>query len=218
MQPMSESSSPPGLILVVSSPSGAGKTTLCQRLQRDFPQIVFSVSCTTRPRRRGEEDGVDYHFVDQTTFDGMIERREFAEWAEVHGQRYGTTTRAIRHALDEGRDVLFDIDYQGGRQIKARFARMAVMVFVLPPSFEELERRLRSRATDSPETIARRLAKAREELEHYALYDYLLVNDDLEEAYAGLRSIYFAAAHRRERRSERAEELIRSARRGRRGD
>ena len=203
----------PGLLLVVSSPSGAGKTTLCHRLLSEFSDsVLFSVSYTTRLIRKGEEDGIDYHFVDDKVFDDMIARGEFAEWAEVHGRRYGTTVAAVQRALDEGRDVLFDIDYQGGRQIKARFAHLAVLVFVLPPSFDELERRLRMRATDSPEMIERRLDKAREELEHYAFYDYLLVNDNLAEAYDGLRSIYFAAAHRIQRRYERAESLIRAAR------
>jgi guanylate kinase len=209
---MSETIRQPGLLLVVSSPSGAGKTTLCRRLQGEFPQIVFSVSYTTRPMRAGERDGVDYQFVDDVAFADMVARGEFAEWAAVHDRRYGTTVRAVQRALDEGRDVLFDVDYQGGRQLKARFGPLAVMVFVLPPSWSELERRLRGRATDAPEMIDRRLAKAREELEHYALYDYLLVNDDLEQAYQGLRAIYFAAAHRIERRYERAEALIRASR------
>ncbi len=212
---MSEMIHQPGLLLVVSSPSGAGKTTLCHRLLSEFRDtVIFSVSYTTRTMRKGEEDGVDYHFVDDETFDKMVARGEFAEWAEVHGRRYGTTGAAVQRALDEGRDVLFDIDYQGGRQIKARFGPLAVLVFVLPPSFEELERRLRLRATDAPEMIEQRLAKAREELEHYAFYDFLLVNDNLSEAYDGLRSIYFAAAHRIQRRYERAEALIRAARAG----
>lgn len=201
----------PGLLLVVSSPSGAGKTTLCHRLRRDYPQIVFSVSYTTRAMRKSEEQGVDYHFVDGETFDRMVEANEFAEWAQVHGNRYGTTTSAVKQAIEEGRDVLFDIDYQGGRQIKARFGREAILVFVLPPSLEELERRLRARATDDPAVIERRLAKAREELEHYALYDYLVINDKLDDAYEALRSIYIAAANRTERSAGRAEALIRAA-------
>src|SRR5262245_15230205 len=153
-------SHPRGLLIVVSSPSGAGKTTLCHRLIDEFPDIVFSVSYTTRPKRRGEEEGVDYRFVDRPTFDAMVERSEFAEWAEVHGHRYGTTVEAVMQALEGGKHVLFDIDYQGGRQIKAKFEKEAILVFVLPPSLEELETRLRKRATDEPEVIAQRLRKA----------------------------------------------------------
>ena len=201
----------PGLLLVVSSPSGAGKTTLCHRMLHEFPQIVFSVSYTTRERRKSEEDGVDYHFVDDAAFNEMVRTGAFAEWAEVHGKRYGTTVAMVKEAIEGGRDVLFDIDYQGGRQLKARFGREAILVFVLPPSLEELERRLRARATDDPEVIERRLAKAKEELEHYALYDYLIVNDKLVDAYEALRSIYFAAANRVERNAARAESLIRAA-------
>jgi guanylate kinase len=211
---MSESLRRPGLLLVVSSPSGAGKTTLCHRMVSEFPQLVFSVSYTTRPRRKSEEDGVDYHFVDEDQFEDMVKRGEFAEWAEVHGHRYGTTTSTVREVLEGGKDVLFDIDYQGGRQIKARFGREAILVFILPPSLEELERRLRSRATDENDVIERRLAKAKEELEHYALYDYLIVNDKLGEAYEVLRSIYFAAANRVDRNAARAEALIRAAQSG----
>ncbi|HEX6839848.1 MAG TPA: guanylate kinase, partial [Polyangia bacterium] len=142
-----------GLLIVVSSPSGAGKTTLCHRLIEEFPEVMFSVSYTTRPKRRGEEEGVDYHFVDEAAFDKMIVAGDFAEWAEVHGHRYGTTVNAVREALEGGRHVLFDIDYQGGRQLKAKFEKEAVLVFVLPPSLDELERRLRKRATDAPDVI-----------------------------------------------------------------
>jgi guanylate kinase len=201
----------PGLLLVVSSPSGAGKTTLCYKLRHDYPQVVFSVSYTTRPMRKSEEPGIDYHFVDDGVFNDMVARGEFAEWAEVHGHRYGTTVTAVKEALEGGKDVLFDIDYQGGRQIKARFGREAILVFVLPPSLEELERRLRTRATDAAEVIERRLKKAKEELEHYALYDYLIINDDIGKAYECLRSIYFAAANRVDRNAGRAESLIRAA-------
>ncbi len=200
-----------GLLLVVSSPSGAGKTTLCRRLIDEFPGIVFSVSYTTRPMRRGEEEGTDYCFVDRATFDQMIERGEFAEWAEVHGNRYGTTTEAVRQALEEGKHVLFDVDYQGGRQIKAKFEKEAVLVFVLPPSLHELESRLRKRATDDPEVIERRLVKARDELKHYGLYHYLIVNDDLPRAYDRLRAIYLAAQCGIDRTGHIAEELVREA-------
>jgi guanylate kinase len=202
---------PRGLLIVVSSPSGAGKTTLCRRLIDEFPDIVFSVSYTTRAMRRGEEESVDYHFVDRPTFDAMVEREEFAEWAEVHGNRYGTTVEAVRQALEGGRHVLFDVDYQGGRQIKAKFEKEAVLVFVLPPSLAELERRLRQRATDEPEVIERRLAKALDELKQYSLYQYLIVNDDLPRAYDRLRAIYLAAQCTLDRLGDVAEGLVREA-------
>jgi guanylate kinase len=200
-----------GLLIVVSSPSGAGKTTLCHRLIDEFPDIVFSVSYTTRPRRRGEEEGVDYHFVDDAAFEQMIERNEFAEWAEVHQHRYGTTVEAVRQALEGGRHVLFDIDYQGGRQIKAKFEKEAVLVFVLPPSLTELEARLRKRATDAPDVIERRLHKAHDELKQYGLYQYLIVNDDLPRAYDKLRAIYLAAQSTIDRMGPIAESLVKEA-------
>ena len=205
---------PRGLLIVVSSPSGAGKTTLCHRLKTEFDNVVFSVSYTTRPKRRGEEEGIDYHFVDRAIFDAMVERGEFAEWADVHGNRYGTTVEAVRQALEGGRHVLFDIDYQGARQIKAKFEREAVFIFVLPPSLEELERRLRQRATDAPEAIERRLINAQEEfniLKQYGLYQYLIVNDDLPRAYEKLRAIYIASLCGIDRMGLIAERLIREA-------
>jgi guanylate kinase len=200
-----------GLLIVVSSPSGAGKTTLCRRLIEEFPEVMFSVSYTTRPMRRGEEEGVDYHFVDDPSFDAMIKRGDFAEWAEVHGHRYGTTVVAVRQALEGGRHVLFDIDYQGGRQLKAKFENEAVLVFVLPPSLAELERRLRKRATDAPEVIERRLRMARDELKQYGLYQFLIVNDDLPRAYDRLRAIYLAAQCGADRMGHIAEGLVRDA-------
>ena len=202
---------PRGLLIVVSSPSGAGKTTLCRRLIDEFPDIVFSVSYTTRAMRRGEEEGTDYHFVDREVFDEMVEQEEFAEWAEVHGNRYGTTVEAVRQALEGGRHVLFDVDYQGGRQIKAKFEKEAVLVFVLPPSLSELERRLRQRATDEPDVIERRLSKALDELKQYSLYQYLIVNDDLPRAYDRLRAIYLAAQCTLDRLGDVAEGLVREA-------
>jgi guanylate kinase len=199
---------PRGLLIVVSSPSGAGKTTLCHRLMEEFPDIVFSVSYTTRPKRRGEEEGVDYHFVDDPTFDKMVTNGEFAEWAEVFNHRYGTTVEAVKQALEGGRHVLFDIDYQGGRQLKAKFEKEAVMVFVLPPSLKELDARLRKRATDAPDVIDRRLAKAKDELKHYFIYQYLIVNDDLLSAYERLRCIYLSAQCTIERMGPIAESLV----------
>jgi guanylate kinase len=199
---------PRGLLIVVSSPSGAGKTTLCRRLMEDYPEIMFSVSYTTRPKRRGEEEGVDYHFVDEVTFEKMAERGEFAEWAEVFQHRYGTTVEAVRQALEGGRHVLFDIDYQGGRQLKAKFEKEAVMVFVLPPTLDELEARLRKRDTDAPDVIERRLAKAKDELKQYGLYQYLIVNDDLPRAYERLRAIYLASQCTIDRTGPIAESLV----------
>jgi guanylate kinase len=183
----------PGLLIVVSSPSGAGKTTLSQKLLEEFkPHLQFSVSYTTRPARPKEREGVDYHFVDATTFHSMVEAGEFAEWAEVHGHRYGTPMFAVREAIERGRNVLFDIDWQGGTALSAKFPHETVLVFVLPPSMAELERRLRRRATDADLVIERRLRAAREELRHYPEYKYLIVNDDLERAYDELRAIYVA--------------------------
>ena len=201
----------PGLLVVVSSPSGTGKTTLCRKLLTEFPALRFSVSCTTRKARPGERDGVDYQFIDDATFDRMIEDGEFAEWAWVHGNRYGTTVNAVREALSDGRDVLFDIDYQGGRQIKARFYSEAVLCFLLPPSLDELARRLRSRATDAPEAIERRLKKAHDELKEYGLYDYLIVNDRLDAAYDQLRAVYLAAQCEIQRMGPIAERLVKEA-------
>jgi len=203
-----------GLLVVISSPSGAGKTTLCQRLLKDCEDsLTFSVSYTTRKMRPGEREGVDYHFVDEQGFQQMIDREEFAEWAEVHGKRYGTSIKAVDEALSGGKDVLFDIDYQGGRQLRAKFEADALLVFILPPSLDELERRLRRRATDEEDVITKRLQKAHEEIEHYGLYDYLIVNDDLDRAYDELRSIYRAAHLERARMATAAESLVRQAQR-----
>jgi guanylate kinase len=194
--------------LVVSSPSGAGKTTLCRKLTSEFPALAFSVSYTTRPPRAGEREGVDYHFVDVDRFEAMVRDGELAEWAYVHGNRYGTSVAAVRQAIDGGRDVLFDIDHQGSRQIRARFGRDVVAAFILPPSIAELERRLLTRATDAKEVIERRMLKAREEIDHYQIYDYLIVNDDLERAYLELKSVYVAAHVAWERNAHHAERLI----------
>lgn len=203
-----------GLLVVVSSPSGAGKTTLCQKLLKEFDNLRFSVSVTTRKPRANEQDGVDYHFVDAAMFDRMVENDEFAEWAEVHGNRYGTPRRVLTDAMDEGKDVLFDIDWQGGRQIQARFPGDCVLIWILPPSLSVLEERLRRRATDAPEIIERRLVAAKHELEQYGIYDYVLINDDLEKAYNVFRSIYVAAHYTRERAAPKAEKFVQEMRRG----
>jgi guanylate kinase len=205
---MQKGGGPRGLLLVVSSPSGAGKTTLCKRLRTEFPRIGFSVSYTTRKPRVGETDGVEYNFVSFEHFQEMAAKDEFAEYAMVHGNMYGTSAEQVRDALANGRDLLFDIDFQGGRQLRQRFPDEVMLVFILPPSLRELERRLRQRATDADEVIAQRLKVARSELAHYDEYDYLIVNDDLDHAYDGLRAIYVAALHRRERQATRARALI----------
>jgi guanylate kinase len=200
------------LLLIISSPSGAGKTTLCGRLRAEFPDLAFSVSHTTRPPRSNEVDGREYHFVDPKSFRDLEREGAFAEWAEVHGNLYGTSLREIQRARDQGANgILFDIDYQGARQIRAKVPE-AVAVFILPPSIEELARRLRGRASDDDATVARRLAKAQSEIENYALFDYLVVNDDLERAYDRLRSVVLAESARRTRKALLAETLLRSGR------
>ncbi len=180
-----------GVLAIVSSPSGAGKTTLTRRLLAEFPgQLEFSVSYTTRKMRLGEVDGVHYHFVTPDVFEQMVERGEFAEHAFVFNNRYGTAKAPVEAALSAGRDVIFDVDWQGGRALSALWPEDALRVFILPPSLAKLEERLRSRATDPPDEIERRLRKAKEELTHYNEYDHLIVNDDLDRAYAVLRAIY----------------------------
>jgi guanylate kinase len=186
----SEQPAAPGLLLVLSAPSGAGKTTLARRLQALRPEAVFSVSATTRAPRGAERDGVDYHFVSPERFAELLAAGAFAEWAEVHGHRYGTLRRTVEEALAAGRLALFDIDVQGGELIKAGWPERAATVLVLPPSPEELDRRLRARSTDSEATIARRLAVARAEVVRgLRSYRYVVVNDDLERAVGALDAI-----------------------------
>lgn len=197
------------LLLIISSPSGAGKTTLTKDLLAHFSEMTFSVSHTTRSPRVGEVDGRDYHFVDMERFRRLAQEGRFAEWAEVHGHLYGTSVDEIERCRREARRVLvFDIDYQGARQIKAKRPD-AVSVFILPPSMDSLRARLRKRASDSEETIARRFGKAREEIEHYGLSDYVIVNDDLEQAKQRLRAVVTAEQCRRWRLAHCAEQLIR---------
>jgi guanylate kinase len=183
-----------GTLVIVSSPSGAGKTTLTRRLLEEFagppPQLAFSVSYTTRPRRAGEVDGRDYHFVTQEQFERMVERGEFAEHAWVFGNHYGTAQAPVEAALLAGTDVIFDVDWQGGAALHARWPRDSLKIFILPPDLHVLASRLQSRATDAPDVIERRLRKAIEELNHFDEYQHLIVNDDLDRAYAVLRAIY----------------------------
>jgi guanylate kinase len=189
----------PALLLVLSAPSGAGKTTLARRLLGDMPGAAFSVSYTTRKPRGAEQDGIDYHFVDAVTFQQKIERGEFVEWAQVHDHFYGSPQSVIDDAIRTRGVVVFDIDVQGGVAIKKKFPD-AVLAFILPPSFSELERRLRERKTDSEDTIARRMLAARAEMERgTALYDYLVINDQFERAYTDLRSVVTAEKCRRGR-------------------
>lgn len=196
------------LLIILCSPSGAGKTTLTQHLLAQMPELTFSVSHTTRAPREGEEDGKAYHFVDLARFEAMIAEGRFAEWAEVFGNLYGTSVDELERAKRDGkRGIVFDIDYQGARQIKAKLPT-AVGVFVLPPSMAELRRRLETRAKDSPEAIERRFAKARIEIEHYPFFDYLVINDDLERAKETIVAIARAEAARRWRNAPVAEWLL----------
>ncbi len=193
----SEPARAPGLLLVLSAPSGAGKTTLARRFLARHPDARFSVSATTRAPRGAERDGHDYHFVSPERFAELVAQGAFAEWAEVHGQRYGTPRAAVDDALAAGRIAVFDIDVQGGSQIKAAWPREAAAVFVLPPDLAELERRLRGRSTETDELVRRRLAAARAEVARgVETYDYVLVNDVLEDAVARLDAI---VAHERAR-------------------
>jgi guanylate kinase len=201
-----------GVLLVVSSPSGAGKTTLCHRLLAEFPRLSFSVSYTTRPKRANEREGVDYHFVDDACFSTMVAAGDFAEWARVHAHRYGTARLTIDENLAAGRDILFDIDWQGATTLRARYSDDTVMIFVLPPTLEELAARLRRRGTDAADVVARRLAKAKEELTHFGEYDFLLPNVDLEQAYSNLRAIYLAAHLAQKRQAFRAQRLLEEVR------
>jgi guanylate kinase len=201
------------LLLVLSSPSGAGKTTLTRKLLEACPDLRFSVSHTTRSPRANEVDGKDYHFVDRPRFEAMVEDGAFIEWAEVHGNLYGTSLAEIDRAMATPGcgGLIFDIDYQGARQIRAKVPGV-LGVFILPPSMEELERRLRGRASETEEAVRRRFEAAKREIEHYALFDYLVVNDQLESAFDQLRSIVIAERTRRTRRAALAESLLRSGR------
>ena len=183
-----------GLMFILSSPSGAGKTTISRMLLGADDEINLSVSATTRPRREGEIDGIDYHFVTPDKFAAMVE-------AEVFGNRYGTPKGYIRKGLKEGRDFLFDIDWQGTQQLKQKDDQDVVTVFILPPSLDELRRRLESRATDSEDVIDRRMDRARAEISHWAEYDYVVINDDVDACFVKVREILHAERMKRQRQT-----------------
>jgi guanylate kinase len=188
-----------GLMLVLSSPSGAGKTTLSRMLLKADRHVELSVSVTTRPQRRGEVDGRDYHFIDLVRFEGMVKSAKLLEWAEVFGHRYGTPRIPVEKALRAGRDVLFDIDWQGTQQLREKARDDLVSVFILPPTAKELERRLERRAQDSRTVIGARMAKASGEMSHWPEYDYVIVNRDKKDAFTEVRAILAAERLKRER-------------------
>jgi guanylate kinase len=196
------------ILLIVSSPSGAGKTTLTRRLLQEFSEFRFSVSHTTRQPRANEVDGQDYHFIDEKSFRQLIDENGFAEWAEVHGNLYGTSITEIDLARAAGKSgVLFDVDYQGARQIKEKFPH-AIGVFILPPSMEELRRRLDGRGSDDAHSRRLRFDRAREEIGHYPFFDYMIVNDELQRALTELRGIVLAEGCRQWRIAAKAESLL----------
>jgi guanylate kinase len=188
-----------GLMFVLSSPSGAGKTTLSRMLVAETPALQMSVSATTRPMRPGEVDGRDYFFVDKPKFEAMVKRDELLEWATVFDNRYGTPRVPVEAALSAGQDVLFDIDWQGTQQLRSRSPNDVVSVFILPPSVQALEQRLHTRAQDSDEVIRGRMKKAGDEMSHFDAYDYIVVNDNIGIAFEAVKSILRAEQLKRER-------------------
>jgi guanylate kinase len=190
-----------GLMLVLSSPSGAGKTTLSRKLLEVDPGVELSVSVTTRKQRPGEIDGRDYHFIDAARFDAMVKGGELLEWAQVFGHRYGTPRAPVEAALASGHDVLFDIDWQGTQQLREKADHDLVSIFVLPPSMADLERRLRRRAQDPDEVIRARMATAADEMSHWAEYDYVVINTDVDRAFREVHTILAAERLKRERQT-----------------
>jgi len=190
-----------GLLIVLSSPSGAGKTTISRMLLDADREIAMSVSATTRPKRPGEVEGRDYYFVDDAEFDRMVAASEFVEWANVFGYRYGTPKAPVKQALREGHDILFDIDWQGARQLEPDFGEHLVTIFLLPPSMAELEGRLRARGTDSDEVIADRMRRASDEISHWAEYEYVLVNEDMDDCLTQVRAVVTAERSKRIRQT-----------------
>src|SRR5436190_3133071 len=198
-----------GNLYIVSAPSGSGKTTLLQHLLRSFKDLKFSVSHTTRRPRQGERDGVDYFFTDRAAFMSMVDRGEFLEWAEFNGQLYGTTRTFVQDQIEAGKDVILDIDVQGARQVKSKVGD-ATAIFVLPPSFAELERRLKSRMLEPDDVIRRRLEIAKGEIQFYRDYDYIVINDILQNSVLLLESIVRSGTAAPERQQARVEEIIAS--------
>jgi len=196
-----------GLLFVVSAPSGTGKTTLCRAMTRVFPGLHYSVSYTTRTPRPGDVNGRDYHFISPAEFQERIDRNDFAEWAEIYGYRYGTSRSLIEKIQDEGRDVILDIDGQGARQLREKDLG-GVFIFLLPPSLGGLQRRLSLRGTEGAAALKERLIKARAEMTEARGYDYLIVNDDLEEAKGRLQAVIVAEHQRRHRMEETLERLL----------
>ncbi|MDU6673210.1 MAG: guanylate kinase, partial [Bradyrhizobium sp.] len=190
-----------GLMFVLSSPSGAGKTTLSRLLIERMPGLQMSVSATTRPMRPGEVDGRDYHFVDRARFEEMVKRNELLEWATVFDNRYGTPRAPVEAALSAGQDVLFDIDWQGTQQLREKARQDVVSVFILPPAAADLEKRLHTRAQDSDEVIRGRMSRASHEMSHWAEYDYIVINRNVDDAFAEVQSILKAERLKRERRT-----------------
>ncbi len=188
-----------GILLVLSSPSGAGKTTITRALVRRDRGLKLSISATTRPRRKGEVDGKHYHFVDQRRFDAMVQNGELLEHAAVFGHSYGTPRAPVMAAIESGRDIISDVDWQGTQQMKARMRGDLVSIFILPPSMAALEKRLKTRAQDSGEVVRARMAESSEEMSHWAEYDYVIVNRDLEDSIDAVRGILQAERVRRER-------------------
>jgi guanylate kinase len=210
-QALDETEVPPrrGMMFVLASPSGAGKTSMAKRLLADDRDISLSVSATTRAPRPGEVDGTDYHFVTDHAFDRLVADGALLEWAHVFGKRYGTPRGPVRDALAHGHDVLFDIDWQGTQQLKARDSKDVVSVYILPPSLAELERRLRSRGTDSEAVIVDRMSRAASEISHWGEYDYVLVNDGFDACLDQIRAILKAERQRRSRRKAWLAEFVR---------
>jgi len=190
-----------GLLIVLSSPSGAGKSTISRMLLTADPEITMSVSATTRPKRPGEVDDVDYHFVDDAEFERLIAAGEFVEWAPVFGFRYGTPKAPVKSALRDGRDILFDIDWQGTQQLHSAMGEDLVRIFILPPSMAELERRLHARGTDPEEVISDRMQRAASEISHWAEYDYVLINDDMDACLGKVQTIVAAERLKRARQA-----------------
>jgi guanylate kinase len=190
-----------GLMFVLSSPSGAGKSTIAGKLMGDEPSLAVSVSYTTRPMRPGEVDGREYHFIDLDRFREMVDNHEFLEWAHVFDHRYGTPKTDVFHMLGEGQDILFDIDWQGAQQLHQLAGGDVVRVFILPPSMPELRQRLERRATDSQDVIEARMARAANEVSHWDGYDYVLVNDDVEQCFQSVKTILAAERLKRSRQT-----------------